>query len=189
MDCKRHFTRLQSWVFSIVVGLSCVIIVAELYGIAVMAALGPGAVVPASMGFATALFTVLSVGPMSYSPSSSFITTVMFQTVWLSILCVLWLSTGALTHTIRETLAPDGCDALAGHERSVCGQLPFVELYCYIISAALLIYTLALSALTTKAVVDGHPGVWTASAWDLPYNKVLPYTKDPSTEALLYEEV
>ncbi|KAG9224414.1 hypothetical protein CCMSSC00406_0009456 [Pleurotus cornucopiae] len=187
MDCKRSFTRLQSWVFSVVVGLSCVVLIAEIYGITVMAALGPGAVVPASMGFSTALFTVLSVGPMSYSPSSSLITTVMFQTVWLSILCVLWLSTGALTHSIKEPLAPDGCGALAGHERNVCGQLPLIELYCYVISAALLIYTLTLSALTTKAVVDGHPAVWTASTWDLPYTK--DQRKDLSTEALLYENV
>ncbi|KAF9492334.1 hypothetical protein BDN71DRAFT_1509572 [Pleurotus eryngii] len=146
----------------------------------------------------------------------------MLQTVWLSILCVLWL----LTPSTIEALAPDGCDALAGHGRNVCGQLPFIELYCYIISAArmcpfyrlpalffgtweyptfgvrwrqprfspyFLIYSRTLSVLATKAVVDGHPDVWMASAWDLPYTKNQAYTndqrKDHSTEALLYENV
>ncbi|KAL4257477.1 hypothetical protein AB1N83_012065 [Pleurotus pulmonarius] len=185
MDWKRSFVRLQSWVFSVVVGLSCVILIAELYGITAMAALGPSASLPATTGFATALFTFLSVGPMSYAASPSLITTVVFQTVWLSVLCVLWLATAASTPSIMQTLAPNGCDALIGHARSVCGQLPFVGLYCYIISGALLVYTLTLSALTTKAIVDGHPDVWMASTWDLPYIKNR--KADPSTDDLLYE--
>ncbi|KAF9492333.1 hypothetical protein BDN71DRAFT_1509571 [Pleurotus eryngii] len=64
MDCQRYVICLHSWVFSVVVGLSCVNLIAELYGITVTASLGPGASIPGSIGFATALFTFLSVGPM-----------------------------------------------------------------------------------------------------------------------------
>ncbi|KAF4571746.1 hypothetical protein EYR40_008270 [Pleurotus pulmonarius] len=190
MDWKRSFVRLQSWVFSVVVGLSCVILIAELYGITAMAALGPSASLPATTGFATALFTFLSVGPILSGsvrpiPSRSSRTPLTNNRSFLAVLCVLWLATAASTPSIMQTLAPNGCDALIGHARSVCGQLPFVGLYCYIISGALLVYTLTLSALTTKAIVDGHPDVWMASTWDLPYIKNR--KADPSTDDLLYE--
>ncbi|KAF9492340.1 hypothetical protein BDN71DRAFT_1509578 [Pleurotus eryngii] len=135
-----------------------------------------GTVVPIEcMGLATALFTILSVPAMVFSPKGSFPTTVLFETIWLSILWVFWLTTAALSSNLRtkvmKDLGPKGCAKLRDDAMAVCMELPGIEGLSYVNWLLLMFYTLALCIFLYMARNGGHPNVWSASASEFPYSR------------------
>ncbi|KAF9492337.1 hypothetical protein BDN71DRAFT_1451748 [Pleurotus eryngii] len=169
---NHRFMKLQSYVFGSLVGSSCVFFLSEVYTTAVLVYVRAGPIIP-SMGLLTALFTVVSVQPMLYSLPDSFMKTVLFQTIWPSILLVLWLVTAASQHSMWTTLAPGGCDSLPDgltfHLQIVCDRIGTLQLLAYLSSIALVIYIVALTVLTVKSLDARHCNVWLASTWELPY--------------------
>ncbi|KAJ8693288.1 hypothetical protein PTI98_010523 [Pleurotus ostreatus] len=88
------------------------------------------------MGLATALFTILSLPAIVFSPKGSFPTTVLFESIWLFILWVFWLTTAALASNLRITvmkeLGPKGCSQLRDDGLAVCMELPAIEGISYV---------------------------------------------------------
>ncbi|KAG9224407.1 hypothetical protein CCMSSC00406_0009449 [Pleurotus cornucopiae] len=126
------------------------------------------------MGLATALFTILSIPAIVFSPKGSFPTTVLFETIWLSILWVFWLTTAALASDLRikamKELGPKGCAKLRDDAMALCMELPGIEGLSYVNWLLLMFYTVALCVFLYMARNGGHPNVWSASAREFPYS-------------------
>ncbi|KAF9492332.1 hypothetical protein BDN71DRAFT_1218117 [Pleurotus eryngii] len=121
------------------------------------------------MGFSTALFSIICVSYIAFSHFHSFVKTVVFQTICLPILCVLWFSTAALTALMAETLGPEICysDGLY----VICSKLAWIKLCSYINCIILAVYSAILLVFTLHAEHAGHPNVWMESTLALPYSK------------------
>ncbi|KAF4596041.1 hypothetical protein EYR38_007413 [Pleurotus pulmonarius] len=124
--------------------------------------------------------TVISTHPGLWAfslffPRGSFPTTVLFETMWLSILWVLWLLTAAVASSTRvsfmKPLGSRGCSQLEGELFSLCVELPAIEGLAYATWILMMSYCLALYTLSYKAMTGGHPNIWSASASQLPYSK------------------
>ncbi|KAL4260644.1 hypothetical protein AB1N83_008048 [Pleurotus pulmonarius] len=102
-------------------------------------------------------------------------TTVLFETMWLSILWVLWLITAAVASSTRvsfmKPLGSRGCSQLEGELFSLCVELPAIEGLAYATWILMMSYCLALYTLSYRAIIGGHPNIWSASASQLPYSK------------------
>ncbi|KDQ24193.1 hypothetical protein PLEOSDRAFT_1094235 [Pleurotus ostreatus PC15] len=126
------------------------------------------------MGLATALFTILSLPAIVFSPKGSFPTTVLFESIWLFILWVFWLTTAALASNLRITvmkeLGSKGCSQLRDDGLAVCMELPAIEGISYVNWLLLMFYTVALCVFLYMARNGGHPNVWSASASEFPYS-------------------
>ncbi|KAL4257475.1 MARVEL domain-containing protein [Pleurotus pulmonarius] len=134
-----------------------------------------GLTVIEGLGIACALLTAASMPAILFFPRGSFPTTVLFETMWLSILWVLWLLTAAVASSTRvsfmKPLGSRGCSQLEGELFSLCVELPAIEGLAYATWILMMSYCLALYTLSYKAMTGGHPNIWSASASQLPYSK------------------
>ncbi|KAF7423926.1 hypothetical protein PC9H_009224 [Pleurotus ostreatus] len=153
-----------------VIELSIEVLLAEVHATNVVAHAGIGGAVPSCItGFSTALFSIVCVSHIAFSHFRSFAKTVVFQTICLPILCVLWFATAALTALTAETLGPERC--YSDDLYVICAKLPWIKLCSYVNCIILAVYSAILLVLTLHAEHAGHPNVWMESTLALPYSK------------------
>ncbi|KAG9224415.1 hypothetical protein CCMSSC00406_0009457 [Pleurotus cornucopiae] len=122
---------LQGCLLGVVIGLSIEVLLAEVHTTNAVARAGVGAAIPACIvGFSTALFSIICVSHITFSHFRSFGGTVVFQTICLPILCVLWFATAALTALMVETLGPERC--YSDDLYAICSNLPWIKLCSHI---------------------------------------------------------
>lgn len=161
---------LQGCLLGVVIGLSIEVLLAEVHTTNAVARAGVGAAIPACIvGFSTALFSIICVSHITFSHFRSFGGTIVFQTICLPILCVLWFATAALTALMVETLGPERC--YSDDLYAICSNLPWIKLCSYINCSILAVYSAILLVFTLHAGHAGHPNVWMESTLALPYSK------------------
>lgn len=140
------------------------------------------------LGLAGAMLTIVSMPIIIFSPAGSFPTSVLFETVWLSILWVFWLLTAAIASSTRvsfmEPLGSRGCSQLNGELFTLCAELPAIEGLAYAVWVLMISYSVALYTFSYKAVSGGHPNIWSASASQFPYSKR--YNVDLTSDGTTY---
>jgi len=69
------------------------------------------------------------------------------EALWLSIMWILWLATGAnATHAARVHFFSGGCSFFSGFSNTICNEFRVVEAFAYINFIILLCYTIGLFA-------------------------------------------
>ncbi|KAG1800450.1 uncharacterized protein HD556DRAFT_1439291 [Suillus plorans] len=69
------------------------------------------------------------------------------EALWLSIMWILWLATGAnATHAARVHFFAGGCSFFSGFSNKICNEFRVVEAFAYINFIILLCYTIGLFA-------------------------------------------
>ncbi|KAG1902579.1 uncharacterized protein F5891DRAFT_1186228 [Suillus fuscotomentosus] len=69
------------------------------------------------------------------------------EALWLSIMWILWLATGAnATHAARVHFFSGGCSFFSGFSNKICNEFRVVEAFAYINFIILLCYTIGLFA-------------------------------------------
>lgn len=70
---------------------------------------------------------------------------ILGEAVWLTIMWILWLSTGAnATRAAREHFFAGACSFFSGYPNKICNEFKVVEAFAYIIFIILLCYTIGL---------------------------------------------
>ncbi|KAJ7463989.1 hypothetical protein FB451DRAFT_1264392 [Mycena latifolia] len=134
-----------------------------------------------SLAIATAVITMITVAPMIAleimrpgGPTSM----IIFEIVWLSILWILWLSTGAEAAEASQayTFILGGCGTSArefGEEFKVideiCRETSGIEAFAFLNWIILMVYTGTLLTLSLAAASRKHTGVWQSSVAEAPF--------------------
>ncbi|KAK7471059.1 hypothetical protein VKT23_002474 [Stygiomarasmius scandens] len=131
------------------------------------------------LGVASAVLTILTVPVMiivDFVRRGAFTSMVVVELVWLGILWVLWLATGAKTVDDFNILYPVGCDTLSEFTRSTtlisaCREMQAVTAFSFLSWAVLMIYWVTLLIASIVALSRGNSRVWFSSAGEMSNEK------------------
>ncbi|KAF7350580.1 hypothetical protein MSAN_01618000 [Mycena sanguinolenta] len=138
----------------------------------------------ASLGIATAVFTLVTVPPMIAlemlrpgGPTSM----IIVEISWLAFLSILWLSTGADTASFNAAFLGCGnskvdkeihqAEDQVGIPHGICSELSALEAFAFLNWIILMGYIGMLLVMSIMAASRKHTNVWTSSVANAPFSE------------------
>jgi heme exporter protein D len=122
----------------------------------------------ASLGIASAVLTIISLGPMlviDHLQAGAVTSLVWVELLVLVILWILWVATSAQATTANNLIGFNNCSILFEDEQGFCNEFLAIQGISFVIWIALLIYIITLIATAIRASQQGHRA-WTTSVTD-----------------------
>ncbi|KAK0206067.1 hypothetical protein DFS33DRAFT_1312058 [Desarmillaria ectypa] len=120
----------------------------------------------AAMSIATATLTILTLPVMiaiDVTRKGAFTSMVVVELSWLGFLCVLWLTSAALTSDANANTFVSGCGYFNVGLDQACKEFNAIEAFDFLNWLILIGYTITLIVFAIIAVNRGNRGVWTSS--------------------------
>jgi hypothetical protein len=118
------------------------------------------------LGLVTACLTVVTLPTMLIIDSirkGAFTSTVLFELIWLGVLWVLWLATGAHAAAEASVAFPDGCVGYIFQELdTICHEATGITAFSFLNFILLFAYSVTLLIVALVSANRGH-AVWTLS--------------------------